>query len=127
MTRARPGSRPMRLAPPARELPAPTSELAEALTGLSRQNSVYRRTIAVCDQLADTALKGVNPAELTRVFADLVGKRIVLMDPAFRSRAQSGGDGELPDLTWDRGDPSVDRLLTALRAGIITHSDSTAW
>ncbi len=106
----------MRLAPPARELPAPTSELAEALTGLSRQNSVYRRTIAVCDQLADTALKGVNPAELTRVFADLVGKRIVLMDPAFRSRAQSGGDGELPDLTWDRGDPSVDRLLTALRA-----------
>ncbi len=106
----------MRLAHPAQEPPAPNAELAEALTGLSRQNSVYRRTIAVCDQLADTALKGVDPDELTRVFAELVGKRIVLLDPAFRSRAHSGGDGELPDLKWDRGDPSVDRLLTALRA-----------
>ncbi len=91
-------------------------ELTEVLTGLSRQNSVYRRTIAVCDQLADTALRGVDPAELTRVFADLVGKRIVLMDPAFRSRARAGGDDALPDLDWDRSDPSVDRLLRALQA-----------
>ncbi|MGI8723692.1 MAG: PucR family transcriptional regulator [Geodermatophilaceae bacterium] len=106
----------MRLARPAQESPAPNAELAEVLTGLSRQNSVYRRTIAVCDQLADTALRGVDPDELTRVFADLVGKRIVLLDPAFRSRAQSGGDGEFTDLKWDRGDPSVDRLRTALRA-----------
>lgn len=94
----------------------PSPELADVLTGLSRQNSVYRRTIAVCDQLADTALKGVDPAELTRVFAELVGKRIVLMDPAFRSRARSGGDDSLPDLDWDRADPSVDRLLRALEA-----------
>lgn len=94
----------------------PSPELADVLTGLSRQNSVYRRTIAVCDQLADTALKGVDPAELTRVFAELVGKRIVLMDPAFRSRARSGGDDSLADLDWDRADPSVDRLLRALEA-----------
>lgn len=95
--------------------PAPPPELAEVLTGLSRQNSVYRRTIAVCDQLADTALKGVDPAELTRVFAELVGKRIVLMDQDFRARARSGGE-DASELEWDRADPSVDRLLRALRA-----------
>lgn len=94
----------------------PAPELVEVLTGLSRQNSVYRRTIAVCDQLADTALKGVDPAELTRVFAELVGKRIVLMDPAFRTRAHAGGDVAMPDLDWNRSDPSVERLLRALEA-----------
>lgn len=95
--------------------PASPPELAKVLTGLSRQNSVYRRTIAVCDQLADTALKGVDPAELTRVFAELVGKRIVLMDQDFRTRARSGGE-DASELEWDRADPSVDRLLRALRA-----------
>ncbi|MDQ3578684.1 MAG: helix-turn-helix domain-containing protein, partial [Actinomycetota bacterium] len=45
-----------------------------------------------------------------------VGKRIVLMDPEFRSRAGSGRDEELPELEWDRCDPSVDRLIRALRA-----------
>jgi len=97
-------------------VPQAVPELAEVLTGLSRQNSVYRRTIAVCDQLADTALTGVDPGALTRVFAELVGKRIVLMDPGFRPRAHAGGDGVLPDLGWDRSDPSVERLLRGLRA-----------
>lgn len=116
MTRAQPRSLPAMRVRPAEGTPEPTAELAEALTGLSRQNSVYRRTIAVCDQLADTALKGVDPAELTQVFAELVGKRIVLMDPDFRSLAHAGGGGMLPDLDWDRSDPRVDRLLGALRA-----------
>jgi len=84
------------------------------LSGLSRQNSVYRRTIAVCDQLADTALKVVDPAELTRVFAELVGKRIVLLDPAFGTRASGGTDDAPPSPYWDRSDPSVERLLHAL-------------
>ncbi|MDQ4039479.1 MAG: helix-turn-helix domain-containing protein [Actinomycetota bacterium] len=106
MTRARSRSQPADRPP----------ELADVLTGLSRQNSVYRRTIAVCDQLADTALKGVDPAELTRVFAELVGKRIVLLDPAFRTRARAGGDDATPFPEWDRADPSVERLLGALEA-----------
>lgn len=94
----------------------PAPELADVLTGLSRQNSVYRRTIAVCDQLADSALKGVDPGELTRVFAALVGKRIVLLDPTFRTRAHAGGDAATSSLDWDRSDPSVERLLRALEA-----------
>lgn len=87
-----------------------------ALSGLSRQNSIYRRTMAVCDELADAALGGADPIRLTEVFAQLVGKRIVLLDTAFRLRAQAGGSGSLPGLRWNRTDPSVDRLLRALQA-----------
>lgn len=90
--------------------------LSDVLTGLSRQNAVYRRTIAVCDQLADAALRQVGPDELTAVFADLVDRRIVLLDPAFRPRAQAGGAGTPTMLRWNRSDPSIGRLLRALQA-----------
>ncbi len=95
---------------------APTRENDTGLTGLSRQNSIYRRTMAVCDELADAALSGADPVRLTEVFARLVGKRIVLLDTAFRLRAQSGGPGSLRGLRWNRTDLSVDRLLRALEA-----------
>ncbi|MGH3813858.1 MAG: PucR family transcriptional regulator, partial [Pseudonocardiaceae bacterium] len=81
-----------------------------------RQNSIYRRTMAVCDELADAALGGADPVRLTEVFARLVGKRIVLLDNAFRLRAQAGRPGSARGLRWNRADPSVDRLLRALEA-----------
>ncbi|MGH3669637.1 MAG: PucR family transcriptional regulator [Pseudonocardiaceae bacterium] len=87
-----------------------------ALSGLSRQNSIYRRTMAVCDELADAALGGADPVRLTEVFAQLVGKRIMLLDTAFRLRAQAGGADSARGLRWNRTDPSVDRLLRALEA-----------
>ncbi|HKR48328.1 MAG TPA: helix-turn-helix domain-containing protein [Pseudonocardiaceae bacterium] len=87
-----------------------------ALTGLSRQNSIYRRTMAVCDELADAALGGADPVRLTEVFARLVGKRIVLLDTAFQLRAQAGRPDSSRGLRWNRTDPSVDRLLRALEA-----------
>ncbi|MGH8966854.1 MAG: hypothetical protein ACRDXB_16205, partial [Actinomycetes bacterium] len=85
-------------------------------TALSRQNSIYRRTMAVCDELADAALGGADPVRLTEVFARLVDKRIVLLDNAFRLRAQAGRPGSARGLRWNRTDPSVDRLLRALEA-----------
>lgn len=84
-------------------------------SGLSRQNTIYRRVIALCDQLADAALRGADPPELTRVFADLVGKRIVLLDPALTVRAQAG-DPETPAPEWDRSDERVSRLLHTLES-----------
>ncbi|MGH3913079.1 MAG: PucR family transcriptional regulator [Pseudonocardiaceae bacterium] len=87
-----------------------------ARSALSRQNSMYRRTMAVCDELADAALGGADPVRLTEVFARLVGKRIVLLDTTFRLRAQACGPGPSRGLRWNRTDPSVDRLLSALEA-----------
>ncbi len=101
---------------PGRSERAPARDGAAALSGLSRQNTIYRRTMAVCDELADAALGGADPVRLTEVFARLVGKRIVLLDTAFRLRAQAGGSDSLPGLRWNRTDPSVDRLLRALEA-----------
>lgn len=87
-----------------------------ALSGLSRENTIYRRTMAVCDELADAALGGAEPVQLTEAFARLVGKRVVLLDVAFRLRAQAGAGGSAPGLRWNRTDPSVDRLLRAMAA-----------
>ncbi|MGH3694908.1 MAG: PucR family transcriptional regulator [Pseudonocardiaceae bacterium] len=101
---------------PGRSGRAPARDGQSALSGLSRQNSIYRRTMTVCDELADAALGGADPVRLTEVFARLVGKRIVLLDTAFRLRAQAGGSDSLPGLRWNRTDPSVDRLLRALEA-----------
>jgi hypothetical protein len=90
--------------------------VAGELSGLSREDSIYRRTMAVCDELADAALGGADPARLTEVFAQLVGKRIMLLDPAFQLRAQAGGSDASGVLRWNRTDPSVDRFLRALQA-----------
>lgn len=87
-----------------------------ARSSLSQQNSVYRRTMAVCDELAGAALGGADLARLTEVFAQSVGKRVVLLNTAFRLRAQAGGSDSLRGLRWNRTDPSVDRLLRALES-----------
>jgi hypothetical protein len=87
-----------------------------ARSALSRQNSIYRRTMAVCDELADAALGGADPTRLTEVFAQLVGKRVMLLDSAFRLRAEAGRSDSVSGLRWKRTDPSVDRLLRALEA-----------
>lgn len=86
----------------------------DAATGLSLQNSIYRRTIAVCDRLADAALRGGDPDELTAVFAALVKKPIVVLDSALQVRAQAGGGPAGIAPRWHRSDRSVDRLLSAL-------------
>lgn len=96
------------------ETPGPDTH--GAISDLSRENTIYRRTMAVCDELADAALGGAEPVELTEVFARLVGKRVVLLDIAFRLRAQAGAGGAAQGLRWNRTDPSVDRLLRALEA-----------
>jgi PucR C-terminal helix-turn-helix domain/GGDEF-like domain len=87
-----------------------------ARSSLSRQNSIYRRTMAVCDELADAALGGADPARLTEVFAQLIGKCVVLLNTAFRPRAQAGASNSLRGLWWNRTDPSVDRLFRALES-----------
>lgn len=85
-------------------------------SGLSRENTIYRRVIALCDQLADAALRGADPPELTRVFADLMGKRIVLLDHTLAVRAESGHEPGTPAPDWDRSDDRISRLLHTLEA-----------
>lgn len=78
-------------------------------------DAISPRILAVLEELADSALEGAGPIELTGVFAELMGRRVILLDPGFQPRAQAGDDDAKP-LAWDRSDPSVDRVLTVLAA-----------
>lgn len=103
--------------------PAPAPEEStgpsDLVSGLSRQNSAYRRVIALCDEIADAALQGADVHELAKVCAGLLGKTVVLLDADFGLRAHSG-PGEDPGEVgtappkWDPDDTSVRRLLAAL-------------
>jgi hypothetical protein len=90
--------------------------MSEVVSGLSRQNTVYRRMIAVCDQVADAALHGADPIELTRVFAGSVHKRVVLLDTEFGLRAEAGGRPGPSAVSWAPTEGGIDLLLRTLRA-----------
>jgi len=82
------------------------------VSGLSRQSSVYRRMMAVCDKLAAAAVQGADAVELTRVFAATAGKTVILLDPELRPQAQGTSAGVMCD--WDPGDASLEKLLRLL-------------
>jgi sugar diacid utilization regulator len=87
------------------------------ISGLSRQNSVYRHMMAVCDKVAGVAVQGADAAELTRIFAATTGKTVVLLDPEFRPLAQAGS-GTPPGTIqpWEPGDASTASVLRVLAA-----------
>lgn len=94
----------------------PDGPMSEVVSGLSRQNSVYRRMIAVCDEVADAALHGADPIELTRVFAGGVHKRVVLLDSGFGLRAEAGGRPGPASVSWAPPEGGIELLLRTLRA-----------
>jgi len=96
--------------PRARTGPGP-----DLISGLSRQNSVYRRMMAVCDRVASAAVQGADAAELTRIFAATAGKSVLLLDPDFRPQAQAGS-GAGPIQRWEPGDASIASMLRVLAA-----------
>lgn len=88
--------------------------LPEVLSGLSRQNALYRRMIAICDQVGDAALRGADPRELTTVFARMVDKAVVLLDDAFQVLAQACGEAGDVGRAWNPRDEGTARVLEAL-------------
>lgn len=80
------------------------------ITGLSRQNSLYRRMITICDQVADAAVRGADARQLTRVLAETLDQAVLLFDPGFTLLAQAGA------ADWDPDDVAVSRILRALAA-----------
>jgi sugar diacid utilization regulator len=91
-----------------------TDPLPGLVSGLSRQNSVYRRMMAVCDKLAAAAVQGADAVELAKTFAATAGKTVILLDPELRLEAQAAGAGVARD--WDPGDASLEKLLRLLTA-----------
>jgi sugar diacid utilization regulator len=88
----------------------------DPLTGLSRQNLVYRRTMAVCDKVAAAAVQGADAAELIRILARTAGKTVVLLDAEFRPRTQAGNNANQGTVCWDPADSRTARLSSMLAA-----------
>jgi PucR C-terminal helix-turn-helix domain/GGDEF-like domain len=112
------------------------------VNGLEAQNAVLRQAILVCDRLADACLQGTDLGMLVFLAADFLGRQVVILDPALRTRAAAGpgsppgtapGDGARPlgqdetghsstapagdnPLGWQMTDPRVERLLSTLCA-----------
>ncbi|MGI9016057.1 MAG: PucR family transcriptional regulator [Euzebya sp.] len=93
---------------------ADPQRLPDVLSGLSKQNALYRRMIAIVDRVGDTALRGADPQELTGVFAEMVNKAVVLLDSSFHVIAQASGDGKDSVEVWNPWDDSAGRLLSML-------------
>jgi sugar diacid utilization regulator len=105
--------------PEARGIGVPAGHLPGLVSGLSRQNSMYRRMMAACDKLAGAAVRGADAAELAMIFAEAAGKTVVLLDPDLRLQAQASGTGSRENEKmprWDPGDPSIAKLLRLLAA-----------
>lgn len=90
--------------------PTPTPEV---VADLAHENAMYRRMMLVCDRIGDAALRGEPPAALTRRFAGLVERTVVLLDASFRviADASGGADEAHP---WTPGDGHAARLLSRL-------------
>jgi PucR family transcriptional regulator, purine catabolism regulatory protein len=87
------------------------------VSGLSRQNSMYRRMMVACDKLAGAAVQGADVAELAMIYAETSGKTVVLLDPDLRLQTQASGAGSRENIApWDPGDPSIAKLLRMLAA-----------
>jgi PucR C-terminal helix-turn-helix domain/GGDEF-like domain len=88
--------------------------LSGLVSGLSRQNSAYRRMMTACDKLAGAAVQGADTADLAAIFAEAAGKTVILLDPELRPQAQASSTGAVHD--WDPGDESLAKLLRLLAA-----------
>ena len=96
---------------------ADPDQLPGLISGLSRQNSVYRRMMAVCDGVAGAAVQGADAAELTRIFAATAGKTVILLDPEFRPQAQAGSGAMAGTIQcWEPGNASIASMLRVLAA-----------
>ncbi|MBO0894815.1 MAG: hypothetical protein J2O39_10590, partial [Acidimicrobiales bacterium] len=111
------------------------------MSSLEAQNAVLRQAILVCDRLADACLQGTDVGMLVFLAADFLGRQVVILDPALRTRAAAWpggppdlvsvdgrhppGPGGLPrsgtapagddnPLGWQMSDPRVERLLSTL-------------
>jgi sugar diacid utilization regulator len=96
---------------------ADPDQLPGIISGLSRQNSIYRRMMAVCDRIASAAVQGADAAELTRIFAATAEKSVILLDPEFRPQAQADSGASPGTIQrWEPGDASITSMLRVLAA-----------
>src|SRR5712692_10771793 len=94
--------------------------LQGTVSALQVQNAALRQLVVIHDRLGALVLQGADVSDITRMMADLVGRRILLLDallqvvamavPAGDERFLVGGDG----FVWAPGREYVRAVLATL-------------
>jgi sugar diacid utilization regulator len=63
---------------------------------LQAQNSALRQLVAIHDRLGALVLHGANVAAITRMLAELIGRRVLLLDELLQVVSSSALDGQHP-------------------------------
>lgn len=97
------------------------------LVAAASPDSVYLHLTAVCDRMADAALRGARAPELAALFAGVTHKTVLLLDPGFALNAHAEPDqaepgraepgrAEVIPVPWDPGAAGIAQLLRVLAA-----------
>jgi sugar diacid utilization regulator len=112
-----------------RESPSPSGggsrqeleRLRASLQTLQTQNATLRQLVAIHDRLGGLVLQGADVAAITSLLSDLVGRRVLLLDPLLAPVTVSGnggsgraGDAEPLGATWSPNEAYVTRILATL-------------
>lgn len=103
---------------------APESALADShelerlrasLLALQAQNGTLRQLVAIHDRLGGLVLQGADVAAITSLLSELVGRRVLLLDPLLAPVATSGGanDGSAASV-WSPNEAYATRILGTL-------------
>ena len=84
--------------------------LRSSLQALQSQNAMFRQLVAIHDRLGGLVLQGADVVAITDVLADLVGRRVLLLDVQLQPVAIGGGEGS----RWAPAQPYVSRVLDTL-------------
>src|ERR1700736_2038945 len=100
--------------------PSEPAGLRSMVTALQVQNAALRQLVVIHDRLGALGLQGADVMAITRMMADLVGRRILLLDallrvvamavPASDERFAVAGDG----FVWAPGQGYVRAVLATL-------------
>jgi sugar diacid utilization regulator len=86
--------------------------LRSSLRTLQAQNAALRQLVTIHDRLAALVLQGADAASITRVLAELIGRRVLLLDALLQVLTMHGGP---PDAdAWQPGQQYVRAVLGAL-------------
>src|SRR5919202_3237421 len=79
---------------------------------LQAQNAALRQLVAIHDRLGALVLHGAGVAAITRMLADLIGRRVVLLDELLQVVCSSAVDGQ--NLGWAPREGYVRAVLATL-------------
>jgi sugar diacid utilization regulator len=82
------------------------------LRTLQAQNAVLRQLVAIHDRLGALVLHGADVATITRMLAELIGRRVVLLDELLQVVSSSALDGQ--HLGWQPREGYVRAVLATL-------------